>query len=255
MRKLAILGFVLGLLLAVSPIPARAQIALDGTPLNRSSSSNVGSDSFSYTTGSTANMVMLVSVSYNSTTTTISSVKYNSVTMTNVRTDTGGGSTLGLFRLVAPASGANTVLVTLSSSLSGGRVITSQVFTASGVDQSNPIDANNSATTGNSTSWSLALTTVADNAWIFDSFTTGTNFNSTIGKGASQTLIGSTTSGTGTFSRASYRGPVSPAGSTTMSYTLTNSTNGTTLESSCSLTPAASATSTHRLLLLGVGGG
>jgi hypothetical protein len=225
----------------------RAAIGFDNSAF-RESATNVSSDTFSFTVGSGTNRVLLVAVCYGATSVTISSVKYATVTMNNIRTDTVAGvSTLGLYQLVAPTSGANNIVVTLSGALAGGRTITSLVFAATGVDQTSPIDANNSGTTATSaTAWSLALVTGVDNAWLFDAWYTGSlGGGGTIGVGASQTLIGSTVAGGGgaTFGRASYYGPSTPAGSKTMSYTLTSESTGqTTLESSCSLTPVSADT-------------
>jgi len=96
---------------------------------------------------------------------TVSSVTYNSVSMTQVVAplDTGGGERHGMYYLIAPATGANNVVITLSGST--GIVGISSSYT--GVDQTTPTDANRTETgleTG--TTYAEALTTVTDNSWV-----------------------------------------------------------------------------------------
>lgn len=95
---------------------------------------------------------------------TVSSITYNGVAMTNVVSplDTGGGERHGMFYLVAPATGANNVVLTLS----GSTDIEVSAVSYTGVHQSSPIDATRTETgleTG--TSYSEAITSVVDNCW------------------------------------------------------------------------------------------
>ncbi len=132
-----------------------------------SSKSDTGSaSSLTYAhTCTGADLVLLVQI-WCGTSRTISSVTYNGVGMTQISSisggDIGAGETHALFRLVAPATGANNVVVTLS----GSTAIASISSSYTGVNQTTPIDATRTETnleTG--TSYSEAITSTVNNAW------------------------------------------------------------------------------------------
>lgn len=113
---------------------------------------------FSHTcTGS--DLLLLVGVSlYNLNGATISSVTYNSVAMTLVDTAVNSSRRASLYRLVAPSTGANDVVITLSASefdIVGG----SMSFT--GVDQTTPLGTAATAN-GNSTAPSVNVSAATD---------------------------------------------------------------------------------------------
>lgn len=88
---------------------------------------------------------------------TVSSVTYNSVSLTFIRSDTNGIYRSELWQLVAPDTGSNTVTVNLSGSLTS--IANAQSYV--GVDQTTPIDANNGGNgTGNPAS--ANVTTITD---------------------------------------------------------------------------------------------
>lgn len=90
---------------------------------------------------------------------TVSTITYNSVSMTFIRSDTNGVYRSELWQLVAPATGSNTVEVTLSASLTS--IANAQSY--SEVDQTTPIDADNGNNgTGNPASASVTTITDAD---------------------------------------------------------------------------------------------
>lgn len=95
---------------------------------------------------------------------TASGVTYNAVSATQAVTLASGGLTFDngyLFRLVAPATGANNIVVTVSADT----FIYSAATSYSGVDQTSPIDATGTnSTTG--TSVSVSITTTVDNDWL-----------------------------------------------------------------------------------------
>ena len=120
--------------------------------------------SFSHTvTGS--DPILFVYLYWN-TSRTVSSVTYNGVSMTAVSTanDNGGGEFSNVYYLAGPATGSNTVAITMSGSCSIEAVAASYT----GADQSTPIDASRyeAANLETGTSYSEALTTVADNCWV-----------------------------------------------------------------------------------------
>lgn len=134
-------------------------IAYDSSAQSSASSTSV---TFSHTC-SGADRVLLVDA-YWSASATVSSITYNGVAMTNVVSplDTGGGERHGMFYLIAPATGANNVVLTLS----GSTQIEIASVSYTGADQTSPIDATRTETgleTG--TSYSEAITSIADNCW------------------------------------------------------------------------------------------
>ena len=87
----------------------------------------------------------------------VTSITYNGVALTFIRSDTNGVYRSELWQLVAPATGSNTVEVTLSASLTS--IANAQSY--SEVNQTTPIDANNGGNgTGNPAS--ASVTTVTD---------------------------------------------------------------------------------------------
>lgn len=95
----------------------------------------------------------------------ITGVTYNGIAMTRIGGLQAGGSTnvwSYLYMLVAPASGANNVIISVSPDVP----IKANCASYSGALQTGQPDASgtNSATTG--TSLSKAITTIADNCWL-----------------------------------------------------------------------------------------
>lgn len=90
---------------------------------------------------------------------TVSSITYNSVAMTFIRSDTNGVYRSEIWQLVNPATGSNTVTVNLSASLTS--IANAQSYW--NIDQTTPIDANNGGNgTGNPASTSVTTVTAAD---------------------------------------------------------------------------------------------
>jgi hypothetical protein len=95
---------------------------------------------------------------------TVSSVTYAGQAMTQVVAplDTGSGERHGMYYIIAPSTGANNVVLTLS----GSTDIVGIASSYTGADQSSPIDATRTETnleTG--TTYAEAITSVADNCW------------------------------------------------------------------------------------------
>lgn len=113
--------------------------------------------SFSHTcTGS--NGMLLVSV-YNAST-TVTSVTYNSVAMTLIDSSGTSNANVQLYYLIAPTTGANTLVV----SSSGGGVLGASSASYTGVKQSAQPDNSVRQSSGTSPN-TTTLTTVADNCW------------------------------------------------------------------------------------------
>ena len=155
-------------------------IAFDASSIRTQDSGGGTTSTWSHTcTGS--DRILFVGVTVG-TGMTVSGVTYNGVSMTQVATLALGGAVFNngyIFRLVAPATGANNIVVTASADT----FIYAAATSYTGVDQTTPIDVSGTnSTTG--TSLGLSLTTTKDNDWLVgfwyygssdDDFTAGSN--------------------------------------------------------------------------------
>lgn len=114
-----------------------------------------------------SNLLLAVSVVIKDTSTsTVSSITYNGVALTFIRRDrlTVDALTSELWYLKGPATGSNTISVTLANAPAtaafGGAV------SLTGVDQTSPLDASNGLGHDSTTQPSVSVTTIADNCWI-----------------------------------------------------------------------------------------
>lgn len=178
----------------------------------------------------------------------VSSITYDSVNLTKIRSDVNGIYTNELWGLVTPNTGTKTITVTLSTSLTSIASASSYYY----VNQTSPIEANNgSNSTGNPAS--STVTTVADRDLVVAALATQTASGVT-----DATTQNNRTNNTGALGSAylSDRGIVTPAGSTGIQWN-----NITALQSWAisgvalrSIAAAALTTVTPRLRsLLGVG--
>jgi len=189
-------------------------IAFDATS-NSGLKSSVSSYSWSHTTGSGSDRLLVVGHShYYGQDRTVSSITYNGNPLTEARTDLNNSAykiRSALYYLVAPDTGSKTVAVTLSDSIAkcaGGAI------TYTGAAQTGQPDADNGAT-GDSSSPSVAVTTTEDNCWVVSVLAT---IQSITGCANTQRWNISTMFSYG-FG-GSDEGPVSPAGEQSMSWSL-----------------------------------
>lgn len=155
-----------------TPAAGAGAIAFDAHS-NDAGTNTTTSSTWSHTTGAGANRAMLVCLAARGTSLSAvqsSGVTYNSVAMTLVREDTrtdGAGAYFGtaLYRLVAPATGANNVVATWNAGTATYRVGSATTYT--GVDQSTPIDAS-AGSNGNTVGIATTITTATQDAWIED---------------------------------------------------------------------------------------
>jgi len=182
--------------------------------------------SFSHTT-SGSNRVLIVGVSIrNDLSQSVSTVTYAGSPLTFLRADTNGVSVRSeLWYRVAPATGANTVVVTLSVSAKAAM----GAISLTGVDQSTPIDANAGAT-GSGTAPSVSVTTVTNNAWVVDAAAFRSTANAeptgTSGSGQTQRWSGYTESGgvsVNVRGKGSTEGPKNSPGGVVMDWSLSAS--------------------------------
>lgn len=165
---------------------------------------SVSSYNWSHTCSAGQNRGLLVEVSVFAAG-TVTGVTYNGVAMTFVRADTTGVYRTEIWRLENPASGANSVAVTLSASLTS--VATAVSYT--GVDQANMVEASGGAT-GTGGSPSASATTVSTYAWLFAGLSTA---NASPSPSDRQRLRASSSGALGSGVAAD-QGPISPAAST-----------------------------------------
>jgi len=208
------------------------------------SGSGAGPFAWSHTCAG-SDRVLLVGISYYDSADTVSALTYNSVAMTVVPSSTvsNGQYTSTLYRLIAPATGSNTVSVTFTGGVFDFKA-GSVSFT--GADQTTPLGTANTAT-GSSTTPSVTVTSatgeiVLDNLTIVHSGTLSVDGSQTQrwnGTGAAGFIKGAASTEDGSTS-------------TTMSWS--NSTSQAWAISGVSVKPVASAAAgVRQLCLTGVG--
>jgi hypothetical protein len=192
----------------ILPSQPAHSIAFDATS-NSGQYSNVSSYSWSHTCTGTNLLLAFGDSHYSSTDYTVTGVTYNSVALTYIRSDFAGSRRSTIYYLIAPATGAHTVAVTLSGTVYTG---CGGVVSYTGAKQSGQPDAHNGAGDVSDNPY-VSVTTVADNCWVFD----------VVGAGA-QILWSYNTERwkaylTG-YGGADTNGPKTPPGSQTMSWAL-----------------------------------
>jgi hypothetical protein len=141
--------------------------------------------SWTHTTGSGTNRIMIVGVSIRNTTVSVSSITYGAQSLTFIRSDTHPSATIRseLWYLIAPASGSATVTVILS----GASRATGGSCTYTGVDQTSPLDAN-AGGTGRSSSPSQSVTVNTANSWLLGHLAISGSTSTVTSGGAGQTM-------------------------------------------------------------------
>jgi len=183
-----------------------------GIAFDASSSKTANTATFSWTHPISGNQcILLVGISIADTTLKVNSVTYNGAPLSLISfASNAGNARVEIWYRVAPTLGSNAISVTLSGATFNA---VAGAFSFTGVDQTNPFDGvpgyifdarNNPA--------SVSITTVTNNAWVID--TLAANFSATVGAGQTQQWnTNNVITGAG-----SIKGPITPAGSTTMSW-------------------------------------
>lgn len=173
--------------------------------------------SFSYSHTCTGSNLTLVSEGYmnEAGAPTVTSITYNSVTMSNGVTNIAGNQNTFIYYLAAPSTGANNIIITPSKSCIAS--FGSMSFTGTAAS---PAGATGTNSSGGSTTPNTSVTTTAANSWVVDFIqldgTTGALTATTTGTGqtsrftnsafgpVSQSVGGSsmTTTSTGTYTPA-----------------------------------------------------
>ncbi|HTY75841.1 MAG TPA: hypothetical protein VMD05_09790 [Candidatus Nanoarchaeia archaeon] len=196
-----------------------SSIVKDATNSGTTGSNPSSSLSWSHTTSSGSNRIMIVGVSIGSGTVTVSTIKYGSQSLTYLRRDHSASESSELWYLVAPNAGTATVAVTLSANAKavGG----SATFT--GVSQTAPVIGDSSGTTGNSNSPSQSVTVNTANSFLVGNL--GTSDSITVSENGGTKLWDASTGGTPKpVGHGSYKGPVATGGQS-LSWSLSGSIN------------------------------
>ena len=179
----------------------------------------------------------------------VTSCTYDGVALTKYVEREAAGSTMytALYYLIAPATGAKTLAVTVTGATDAIKFVASSY---SGVVQTSFLDAN-AYGDGYGTTATATVTTVADNSELVSSilhFGTGA-----ITKGASQTEIAKD-NGNSTAGGSSYQTtPKTPAGSTALTWTWTGSGDWSMVAASFKPDTSSSTPTPRFRSLLGVG--
>ena len=131
-----------------------------------SNGSSVSSLTWSHTTSSGSNRILFVSVAEWDSTKKVTGVTYAGVSMTEIDSQQVAASNpwITLYYLVAPATGANNVVVSASGSMFQ---IQGSSASYTGVSQTGIPDSKNKSAYSSSTTQAISTTVVASNCWLF----------------------------------------------------------------------------------------
>lgn len=230
--------------------PAWAAITFDSNAEGTAASGTTYSFNHTLGTGSNKAIVVGVIVKDVSSTGVISSVTYNSSSMTAAYAeviDTHRDHMRQFYLATSLAAGTYSVAVTLTSNAQGSKAVASSYF---GVDQTTPLDAAGAGATGTTASPSVSITTVNNNAMIVDCL----NQNGTNSETATSPQADVLTDVTSIPSLGKSDKTLATAGATTMSWTLGAAPTGWAINC-LSLKPAGGGapTCTNFIALQGVG--
>ena len=176
---------VVGLILFAAAL-ARAQVVVDTTTNANAAMTGAGTHTltFAHTTIATANRLLLVGVSMNISGVngaTVTGVTYGGVALTSVGAHNDAGVTrrVEMWSLLAPASGANTIAVTVDLPTAGTIGVVAGATTFTGVDQTVPLGSFVSAD-GAAAAYSQLDVPSVVNGMVLDTLATGGNRTVTI---------------------------------------------------------------------------
>lgn len=188
--------------------------------------------SWQHTVGNVANRILIVGVAIRTPTSTVSSITYGgqSLVFAGAQTRANNART-EIWYLINPNIGTHTITVTTSS----GTEMVGGAVSLSGADQAQDLSTQFAGNSDNSSTPNVQITTPVDNAWVVDALAYqrggggGGVANATAGAGQTTRWNQSTGSGNADVGGAgSTQGPLVPAGTVTMSWSLTRG-NGTSI--------------------------
>ncbi len=191
----------------------------NGIVFDAASNSGYQSATSSYSwshTCSGINRYLVVGIAMLSLAQTVSNITYNGVALSllGTKASISGAARIELWGLVAPATGSNTIAVTLSGSIASAGCAASYT----GVHQTVSTEAFNSAQATNvgAADATVNVTTIANNDWVVDIVATD---DTAITIGTGNTSRNNVTGVGGSGAMGDTGGSISPAASTTMSWT------------------------------------
>lgn len=185
-KRFLALAFITMLVFRTVPVEHAQAVTFDAASDSTDQTSTTGF-TWNHTVGSGTDRILIVGVSSKDTTDAdrvVSGVTFNGVAMTNIRTDdnTGDNVTSDAWYMVAPPVGTYAVAVSFAGTVSNA-IAGAVSFT--GVDQSNPIDAQTGGSTSNSSTVSTSIVTTTASTIVMDVFSNSND--SSITPDASQT--------------------------------------------------------------------
>lgn len=140
-----------------------SSIAIDNTSSGNHSGSSI---TFNHTCAG-SNRLLIVAVTTDNTR-SVSGITYNGTALTNIDVQTNVGATrrVEMWGLIAPATGTNSIVVTLSGVPGSFASATSASYT--GVKQTGLPDAKAKSNANGTSTFSQALTTVANSCWLVE---------------------------------------------------------------------------------------
>ena len=188
------------------------------------------------------NRVLLVGVTVDQAGTAINNVQYVGQALTRQASiGTGGRPRAEIWSRVNPTVGTNNVVV----SLTGNDQVVAGAMSFRGVDLTTPMDAAAQTSTNSSNSAAITIMPVTTNAWIMDVVSVNNSAAATMGTaapvvpGAVRTSYWDYAVGSNIRGAASLYGPLSPAGASTLGWTLSSNQRWTM--AAVALRPSGSA--------------
>lgn len=214
-----------------SVAPTHHSVAFDATS-NSGAKSSVSSYSWSHTcTGDNLLLAFGDSESQSGVGSPagVTTVTYNAVNLTYIRTDARNYVRSTIYYLIAPDAGAHTVAVTLAGTVA---IVVGGVVSYTGAKQSGQPDAHNGANNNNASA-TVSVTTIADNCWVFDAVAARYDWSISTCDNTQRWQVNRNAGGSDT------NAPKTPAGAQAMSWTLSGTDNWAI--SAASFAPAVEA--------------
>lgn len=195
---------------------ALVAIGYDGNAQYLGASSSASTTYTGFVVGSGANRLIIIGTTQTSGGDVVTGITYAGIPLAQLGMAWHSGSRANLWYLLAPATGANNIVITATA----GTLFRVYAASYSGVSQTGFPDASVLDTTSNAAGgdpgiYTTNITTIADNAWIIEIASMGGSWN---GTGGNSTIITTVAEG-----MVCHRGPVTPGGSTTISTSTTYS--------------------------------
>lgn len=234
-------------LLAFLAVPAWGQIAFQGATTSSEAASATGI-TFSHTVTAGSNVALVVGLAYRdnggAAPGTVTAA-YNGVSMTLLG-HTGRVNQVGaaIWCLANPATGAHNVVISIGQTVD---LLRAGAMDFSGVDQSTPCEAGNTAT-GASNTPSIAITTVTDNSWVVDSLYSKSGNATVTGSGQTERWNGTVGGGADDTGGSTF-GPKTPAGAHSMTWTNNGESTNWSI-AGCALKPATAPGASARRRVL-----